>query len=182
MRSKDFEEKIIVPEGVQATMDGKKITAKGPKGEVTRIFNSPVFSFGIQGQEITFKAAIYTKNGKKMIGTYKAHLYNMFRGVTEGHNYELKVCSGHFPMNVDCKGQDFQVKNFLGEKVPRKLKITEDVEVKVDADKVTVAGINKEHVAQAAASIEQLTRRSNFDRRVFQDGIYIVNKDGKKIK
>ena len=29
--------------------------------------------------------------------------------------------------------------------------------------------------------IEQLTKRSNFDRRVFQDGIYIVNKDGKQI-
>ena len=54
--------------------------------------------------------------------------------------------------------------------------------MKLNGEMISVTGINKEIVSQAAADIEQLTRRVGFDRRIFQDGIYIVEKDGKVIE
>jgi len=54
----------------------------------------------------------------------------MIRGVTEGYTYKLKICSGHFPMNVSLKGDVLEIKNFIGESVPRKLKIKEGSEEK----------------------------------------------------
>jgi ribosomal protein L6P/L9E len=33
-------------------------------------------------------------------------------------------------------------------------------------------------VSQVSADIENLVRRTDYDRRVFQDGIYITEKDG----
>lgn len=84
-------------------------------------------------------------------------------------------------MNVVMKGQTLEVKNLFGEAVPRSLVIPEGVSAKVEGDKITVQGIDKEKTAQAAASIEQLTRRPGFDKRVFQDGIYLLDKDGKEL-
>jgi len=182
MKIKDFEEKMEVPEGVQATIAGSELTVKGPKAELKRKFETPRFSISTEGSQIVFRAKEYTKKDKTLLGTFKAHIRNMFKGATEGHEYVLKVCSGHFPMNVDVKDGELRVKNLLGEKIPRVYKFSKDVDVKVEGDMVHVTGNEKEKVAQTAASIEQLTRRSNFDRRIFQDGIYIVNKDGKEIK
>ena len=102
----------------------------------------------------------------------------MVNGVTKGHVYRMKICSGHFPMNVSIAGGEFVIKNFLGEKVPRKLKLKEGVNVKVEGQEVVIDGSALEQVSQTAASIEQLTRIRNRDLRVFQDGIYITHKDG----
>jgi large subunit ribosomal protein L6 len=48
--------------------------------------------------------------------------------------------------------------------------------VAVQGDELIVAGINKEHVGQTAANIEQATRIKRRDPRVFQDGIYCIEK------
>jgi large subunit ribosomal protein L6 len=116
-----------------------------------------------------------------MMQTFKAHIKNLIRGVMEGHLYKLKICSGHFPMSVSVSGEEFIIKNFMGENVPRTLKLKENVSVKVEGDQVIVESIDKEKAGQTAADIEQLTRVTNKDLRIFQDGIYITFKDGKEI-
>ena len=60
--------------------------------------------------------------------------------------------------------------------------LLDGVKFDVKGQDVTVSGIDKENVAQTAANIEQITKIKNLDPRVFQDGIYIVEKDGKPIK
>ncbi len=62
------------------------------------------------------------------------------------------------------------------------MKIKEDVDVKVEGDKVTVESPDKEKAGQCAASIEQLTKRTGYDSRIFQDGIWVVSKSGKELK
>ena len=74
------------------------------------------------------------------------------------------------------------IKNFLGEKFPRILKLKEGVDVKIEGDKINVQSSSKELAGTTASDIEKITRRPNFDTRIFQDGIYITNKDGKEIK
>ena len=70
----------------------------------------------------------------------------------------MKICSGHFPMNVAYNDGRITVKNFLGEKTPREIKITPDVQVKIEGDKILIEGTDKEAVGQAAGSIERLCR------------------------
>jgi large subunit ribosomal protein L6 len=85
-------------------------------------------------------------------------------------------------MNVAVQGNQVIIKNFIGEKVPRVLDLLPGVKVSVDGTTVNVEGVDKELASQTAASIEQLTRRPGYDNRIFQDGVYIVNKDGKEVK
>jgi len=181
MKVEKLEDKTSIPEGINLSYDGKTVKVTGPKGEVTKKMFYPGMKIEVADGEVVISYEKATKREKKMIFTYTAHIKNMFKGVTEGHKYELKICSGHFPMNVAVSGDTLTVKNFIGEKVPRTLKLKNGVDVKVNGDMIVVENIDKELAAQTAADIVSITKRKGFDTRIFQDGIYITNKDGKAI-
>lgn len=181
MKTEELQAQATIPEGVTVTVDKYTATVKGEKGELSRRFPSKQISMGVKDGALVFTAKNATLNEKKLINTFRAHANNMIRGVQEGHTYKLKVCSGHFPMNVSVKDNQFEVKNFIGESVPRTIPLKPGVDVKVDGDQITVEGIDKELVSQVAARIENMTKRPGFDTRIFQDGIYLIEKDGKAL-
>jgi large subunit ribosomal protein L6 len=75
------------------------------------------------------------------------------------------------------KGNQFVVNNYFGERVPRTSNIIDGVQVKVqNKTEVVVSGIDKEAVGQTAANIERSTTIKKRDRRVFQDGVYLIEK------
>ena len=182
-KTKKILDKEISYEGVTIIQEGNLLCIKGPKGELKKKVFDPSVKIEIKPDKVILspkKRA--TKRDSKMIKTFVAHINNMIKGVNEGHTYKLKICSGHFPMNVSVSNNEFIVKNFIGEKVPRKIILKEGVNVKLDGEIITVEGIDKELVSQTAARIEELTKRPGFDTRIFQDGIYIIEKDGNEIK
>ena len=115
------------------------------------------------------------------MNTNVAHIENMLKGVKNKFEYQLKVCSSHFPMTVKVENGKIIVKNFLGEKVDREKEIPKEVEVEVKKDLITVKSVDKELAGQAAANFETITKIRNRDIRIFQDGIYIINKAGREI-
>jgi len=173
---------VNLPEGVSSVIDGSLITVKGPKGEMSKRLSDSFISIEVKDNIIILGSKRNSKREKIKIGSFRSHIRNMIKGVTEGHKYVLKICSGHFPMNVSVSKNEFIIKNFIGEKIPRTLEISDRVSVKVDGDNVIVESIDKNAAGQTAASIETLTRRPGFDKRIFQDGLYITSKDGKEIK
>ena len=104
-----MQENIEMPQGIQAQFDKFTLKLKGQKGESSRIFKSPAIQTKIEGTKISFIAKNATKREKTMIGTFTAHVKNMIKGITEGHVYKMKICSGHFPMKVTLKGKNFVV-------------------------------------------------------------------------
>jgi len=178
----DFKEEIVLPEKVEAKYDCGLLIVKGPKGEVKKkLLNKKIMILAEKGK-IILESLQGTKRDKRQLYTFYSHAKNMVQGVSEGHFCELKICSGHFPMTLTVVGEDLTVKNFLGENFPRKLKLKPGVKVVVEGDKIRIDGPDKELVGQAAADIETLTWVRGRDRRIFQDGVFIINKDGKLIK
>lgn len=167
---------VTIPEGVSVNVVNGEFTVKGPKGDNTRRLFHPRIDYAVEGDTVTISSKNATRREKKLLFTMKSHIKNLMEGVTQGYVYKLKVCSGHFPMTVAVKGDTLEVKNYLGEAVPRKLKLNPAAKVTVEGADVQVEGIDVEVVGQQAARIEQLCRRSGFDRRIFQDGIYITHK------
>ncbi len=174
---------ILVPEKVNVGIVNNTITAKGEKGEIVRSFINPRISISSEDNKIIIKLRPdikFSQKDKMFINTYKAHIKNIFLGVTQGYKAKLKICSGHFPMNITLESNNIVIKNFLGEKIPRKTSIIDGVKVNIQGDEILVNGIDKEKVGQTAARIEQLTRVTNRDRHVFQDGCYIIQKPGEE--
>jgi large subunit ribosomal protein L6 len=179
---KSIEAEIELPDKVEARVDGTLVAIKGPKGEIKRNIAEPCLDIAVKERKIVLSTKTDTKKEKKTIYANEEHIKNMVSGVVNSHVYTLKICSGHFPMNVSVSNNQIILKNFLGEKYPRILKLRQGVNVKIEGDKIIVEGVDKELAGTTASAIEGLTRRPGFDGRIFQDGIYIINKDGKEIK
>ena len=105
----------------------------------------------------------------------------MLQGVKEKFEYKLKVVFSHFPITVEVSGNTATIKNFLGEKIPRICALPQGAEVEVNKDDITVKSVSKEIAGQAAANLETATKIRMKDRRIFQDGIYIIDKAGRPI-
>ncbi|RLJ03396.1 MAG: 50S ribosomal protein L6 [Candidatus Aenigmatarchaeota archaeon] len=177
-----MERSVEIPEGVNVEVDGKRVKVSGEKGELERNFNHPLIKVEKKDSTVVFSSDVERKKVKALLGTYEAHLKNMIRGVTEGFEYKLKIVYVHFPMNVSVSGNEVVIRNYLGEKAPRKAKILDGVTVKVEGEDVIVSGIDKEKVGQTAANIENVAKPpTGKDRRKFIDGIFIVEKPKVKL-
>jgi len=172
---------VEIPEGVEVDVEGNDvegytITAKGPKGENTRKLKFR----GIIIEKKDSKILVYSKEDKTrmkaMVGTFASHIRNLLKGVNEGFEYRLKVVYAHFPVKLRVEGDEVVIENFLGEKHPRRSKIVGRTQVRIEGSDIIVSGIDKEECGQTAANLEQTTRIKNLDTRIFQDGIYIVEK------
>ena len=73
-------------------------------------------------------------------------------------------------------GDHLTISNFTGERNPRKVKIMGGTKVIVKGEDIIVQGIDLEHVSQTAANIQDGTKITNKDPRVFLDGIYVFEK------
>jgi len=170
---------VEIPEGVEVVKEAHDLVVRGKLGELRRTFLHPHIKVEVKDDKVVFSSDRDTRKEKRMMNTFAAHLRNMIKGVTKGYVYKLKIVFTHFPISVKKQGNLLLIENLFGEKKPRKAKILEGVEVEVEGDEIVVKGIDKEKVGQTAANIEQATRRPGYDKRVFQDGIYIFQKDEK---
>ena len=171
------EHTVEISEGVTASIDGETVTITGPKGSVSRDFVSARHDIFQEGGALIVRVDIPRRKERALAGTWNAHLKNMVKGVNDGFTYTLKALYSHFPMTLTVQGNKFIVNNYFGERVPRSAAILDGVQVKVqNKTEVVVTGIDKEAVGQTAANIERSTTVKKRDRRVFQDGIYLIEK------
>jgi large subunit ribosomal protein L6 len=170
---------ITLPEETTFETDGETVTVKGPNGETTKTVTDKRITVSGDDETLTLTYPRSTKRAKRLLYSNASRVKNMVTGVTDGFEYKLKICSGHFPMQVKAQGNELIVENFLGETVPRRVTVHSDVDIDVDGDIVTLTSNDKELAGQAAGRIENLCKRSGFDERIFQDGIYITQKPEK---
>ena len=138
--------KFAMPQGVAVQLSGNKVTAKGPKGTAEKTF-CPMVAISLSGNEIQVK-------GEKMhVNTTESLLAAMAKGVTEGYRKELKLIYAHFPMSLEVKGQDVIIKNFLGEKLPRRSRLIGDTKLVAKGQAATLTGSDKEAIGQSLANL-----------------------------
>jgi large subunit ribosomal protein L6 len=171
---------LEIPADVDASWEGLELTVSGPNGSVTKQLWYPNVSVSIEGDAVVIESDEADQRTRATMGTFESHVENMFHGVTEGWEYEMRVLYAHFPMQVRVEGDEVVIENFLGERAPRRTTVHGDTEVEVDGETLRLSGPDKEAVGQTAGDIEQLTRINDKDTRVFQDGVYITRKPGKQ--
>ncbi len=173
--------RITVSDEVTVTADGDTLEFEGPGGTVERKLGHPRITVEVEDDEVVLTAADSRRDLLATVGTFESHVENAIEGVEDGFEYGMKILYSHFPMQVEVKGDEVEVRNFLGEKHPRRAEILGDTEVEVSEEEITLRGPDKDDVGQTAANIEQLTYENDKDVRVFQDGIYITRKPGAEV-
>jgi len=167
---------------VKVEVHGREVVVTSEGKENRRFFKAKHVEVKKDNGTLTVFTDSHKKRDRADVGTVMGHIKNMVVGIEKGTTYKLKVIYSHFPMSIKLEGKVLSVENFLGEKNPRSLNIPDDVEVKLEGPDIILTGINKERVGLCASQIEQICKVTKLDRRVFQDGIYIVEKDGKPLK
>ena len=81
---------IVIPAGVQVTIEGSTVKVKGPKGELTNTFN-PEINIAVEGNEIIVTRPSDVKEHRSLHGLTRTLVANMVTGVTEGFKKELQV-------------------------------------------------------------------------------------------
>jgi large subunit ribosomal protein L6 len=180
MAQEKMEEKINVPEGFSAEIKiedhDEFLTIKGKGKENTKKFVLHNILLEVKGNEIIISAERNRRNEKKVIGSVVAHINKMILGLKENFVYKMEICNVHFPMTVKVEGKELVIKNFLGEKVSRIAKIKPGTDVDVKGNIIILSSHDKDAAGETASNIELATKIRNRDRRVFQDGIFLIEK------
>lgn len=185
MSTDDLERRHVtvpLPKGVTLAARAGRITVKGPLGQVVRPFPTEALDLAVTGDEATLTLTIppNRKRAKALLHTWERHVGNLAYGVSTGFEAKMKVVAAHFPMKVQVKDSTLVIENFLGEKHPRSAPLVPGVSAQVDGEFVTLTGQDIELVGQSAANIERATHIRDYDPRVFQDGIYIIERAHRK--
>ncbi|MBI4045099.1 MAG: 50S ribosomal protein L6 [Candidatus Diapherotrites archaeon] len=178
----DISTKYPLPEGFEALVEGNLLRVKSGGSENAKKFNSREMTVTVEGKEIIVKPKEDRKKSHSMVNAFIAHVRNMCNGLKNDFEYRLEIVYSHFPMTVAIKGKSVEITNVAGSKKTRIARILGGTSVQVKGKEVIVKGPSKEDTGQTAANIEQVTRVKGKDTRVFQDGIYIVEKAGRKVE
>ncbi|KAG9032948.1 hypothetical protein FRB95_000696 [Tulasnella sp. JGI-2019a] len=106
----------------------------------------------------------------------------MIKGVTQGFLYRMRLVYAHFPINciIPKDGRSVEIRNFLGEKIVRRVDMLEGVTISESGperkDELILQGNDINNVSQSAASIKGSCLVRNKDIRKFLDGIYVSEK------
>jgi large subunit ribosomal protein L6 len=176
MRAIEVSETIQAPDNVEMTLEGRKITVKGPKGTLVRDFAFAPVSIELEGKKMRVWAEWPRKKEASLVGTLRSHIENMITGVTKGFTYKLKIVFSHFPISVKLKDKTVLIENFTGERNPRKAKVVGNAQVKIQSEDIFIQGMDVEEVSQTAANIEQATKVKRKDPRIFLDGLYVYER------
>ncbi|GAA1680170.1 50S ribosomal protein L6 [Citricoccus sp. NPDC079358] len=144
---------ITVPSGVEIKIDGSNVAVKGPKGELSHAVASPI-EVSFEEGTITVTRPNDERESRSLHGLTRTLISNMIVGVTDGYEKQLEVIGTGY--RVLAKGSDLEFA--LGYSHPVPVKAPEGISFKVEGNKVTVVGIDKQRVGETAANIRKLRR------------------------
>ncbi|MFA6376670.1 MAG: 50S ribosomal protein L6 [Candidatus Paceibacterota bacterium] len=142
---------IIIPVGVDVTVNGGAVSVKGPKGMLSREFGSDVLITKEDGV-LSVAAANESKVARALWGTVRMHLANMVEGTANNFNCQLQIEGIGYRAAVD--GGKLVLN--MGFTHPVTIEAQEGIAFKVEKNIVTITGYDKELVTQLAARIRRV--------------------------
>jgi len=184
MRKILHESLINIPANVKIMNKSRLVTVTGPRGTLRRSFRHLAVDLSVVNEGKQLKAELWwgTRKAIACIRTVTTHIKNMVTGVTKGFLYKMRLVYAHFPISVGIEGagKEVQIRNFLGEKIVRSVKMFDGVTAARSTDgtkdEITLQGNSIEAVSQSAANIHTCARVKDKDIRKFLDGAYVSHR------
>jgi large subunit ribosomal protein L6 len=144
---------VVIPAGVQVTIEGLRVQVKGPKGELERSFPA-----GLQIERKDDTVAVARSSDEPSMrakhGLTRALIRNMVVGVTEGFAKELQVEGVGY--RADVEGKDLML--YVGYSHPVRFPAPAGIRFEVDSKTriIKISGPDKDVVGQTAADVRKV--------------------------
>ena len=168
---------IAIPSGVHVTIEGRSVTVKGPKGELSRVVPA-----GISVQKVDNDLIVQRPNDERdnraLHGLTRSLVNNMVVGVTDGFRKNLEIVGVGY--RAEAQGPT-AIRLALGFSHPVNVKAPEGITFEVPvATQIVVSGIDKEVVGQVAADIRSIRKPEPYKGKgVRYQGERVLRKAGK---
>lgn len=168
---------VAVPQGVEATLNGKELLVKGPKGTLSMTFVNDVEATLADGK-VSILPVGETKRARSMWGMQRTLVSNLMEGVTNGYSKTLLLVGVGYRAAIQGK----EIKLQLGFSHDVLYPIPEGIDVKCpDQTTIIISGINKQKVGQVAAEIREWRKPEPYKGKgVKYSDEFIFRKEGKK--
>ena len=145
---------ITVPGGVDIKIDGQQVTVKGPKGELSLVVAEPI-RVALEDGQVLVTRPDDERASRALHGLTRTLINNDIIGVTQGYSKGLEVVGTGY--RVQQKGAGLELA--LGFSHPVLFDAPEGITLAVEGStKITVSGISKQAVGEAAANIRKLKK------------------------
>ncbi|MFQ5348364.1 MAG: 50S ribosomal protein L6 [Rhodothalassiaceae bacterium] len=168
---------IEIPAGVTVNVDGARVTAKGPKGELALALMDEV-EVKREGNVLVVTPRDDSKRARAMWGMQRTLVANIIAGVSKGFEKRLEITGVGF--RAQARGRTLNLQ--LGYSHDIEYAVPEGVTVETpEQTKIVVSGIDKQKVGQVAAEIRAYRKPEPYKGKgVKYAGEYIFRKEGKK--
>jgi large subunit ribosomal protein L6 len=172
------EQVIEVPKGVTVTVDGQKVSVKGPLGELSLSMMAGMKA-GLQDGKVAVVREGDTWERKSGHGLTRTLIRNMIDGVSKGFSKELEIQGVGF--KGEARGQKLVLS--LGFSRPVEYDIPQGIKVTVDQGiALKVTGVDKAKVGDVAARIRAFYRAEPYKGKgIRYKGEYVRRKVGKTV-
>ncbi|HMN12709.1 MAG TPA: 50S ribosomal protein L6 [Bellilinea sp.] len=144
---------VVVPAGVQVTLDGTNLSVKGPKGELSRGFSNEM-EISMDNGQIEVKRSSDAPTIRALHGMTRALIQNMVTGVSTGFTKVLEIDGVGY--RAEMEGENLKL--FVGYSHPVIVEPPAGIKFEVDTKtrQVTIHGYNNEVLGQLAADIRKI--------------------------
>jgi large subunit ribosomal protein L6 len=145
---------VDVPSGVTVTIDGSRVSVKGPRGELSRTFH-PEIGLTLDNGTVTVSRPSDEPRHKALHGLSRTLLANMVEGVTKGYVKQLEITG----VGYKAEPKPYGLLMSLG--YSHTIKVEAPAGVKLTAPQptqVVVEGADKEAVGRVASEIRKLRK------------------------
>lgn len=169
---------IIVPDGVEVTVNGSNVKVKGAKGELERNIN-PEIQVTVNDGTVQVKRLSDTPYTRGLHGLIRALINNMVEGVSKGFEKKLEIIGVGYRAQISGK----KITLNLGFSHPVEVEVPEGLTAEMDKNlknTMVISGIDKQAVGQLAANIRKFRPPEPYKGKgIRYVGEYIARKAGK---
>jgi len=168
---------VIIPAGVEVSINGFDIKIKGPKG-TTQLTTQDSTSVKNENDKLFFVPKEGIEDADAVAGTTRALVSNMITGVTKGFERKLILIGVGFKAQAQGKVLNLS----LGFSHPIKVSVPDGITIETPSQtEIVVKGTNKHAVGQIAAEIRAFRSPEPYKGKgVRYEGEVVVKKEGKK--
>lgn len=170
---------IVIPAGVEVTINGDEVTIKGPKGSLAQKIISQVKAEVKDGQILVSVQDEENNKQRAFWGLFRKLLANMVDGVTKGFEKKLEING----IGFKAAAQGNKLVLNLGFSHPINFELPKGIVGTVEANVITITGIDRQLVGQTAANIRKLKKPEPYKGKgIKYAGEIIRRKAGKAAK